>query len=277
MATPAVRSTIATAVQAEVTKQVTAVTTQVAPAYALATLPKYTAKALRPERVQSIEIGYKGLIAKKLFVDFSYYRSVYKDFIGGTAILVPTAAAGPGLPIESGLSSANTRIAYSRPANSDKDIVVTGFAMAVNLPLAKGFFVGGNFANNVLKNFTPTVELPFDGFNTPTNRYNLNFGKRLGSGDKYGFNIAFKSQEQFLWQAGFVVPTTAGIPSYSNTFVPAVRNLDAQISTKLNSLKSVLKIGGTNLLGTPYIQAYGSPAIGAMYYVSITFDELLNR
>ncbi|MEZ4904059.1 MAG: TonB-dependent receptor plug domain-containing protein [Spirosomataceae bacterium] len=277
MALPATQAAIASNVQAEVVKQVTAVTTQVAPAYGLATLPKYQAKALRPERVKSVEIGYKGLLGKKLLVDASYYHSTYQNFIGGVVVLVPTAAAAPGLPIESGLASGSTRAAYSRPANSDKDIVVTGFSIALNYSLPKNFFVGGNFANNVLKEFTPTPELQYSGFNTPANRYNINFGKRIAPGNKVGFNIALKQQDGFLWESSFVVPTTAGVPLYSNTNVPAITNLDAQVSYKMASLKSILKVGGTNLFGKPYYQAYGSPAIGSMYYVSLTFDELLNK
>jgi len=277
MNTDAVKASIATAVQNEVVKQVTAVTTQVAPAYALATLPKYQAKALRPERVKSVEIGYKGVIGKKLLVDASYYHSVYKNFIGGATILVPTAAAAPGLPIESGLGSGSTRAGYSRPANSEKDITVTGFSIALNYSLPKNFFIGGNFAQNSLKNFEPTPELPNSGFNTPKNRFNINVGKRITSGNKIGFNLAFKHQDTFTWESSFVVPTTAGVPLYSNTGVPAITNLDAQVSYKLATLKSILKVGGTNLFGKPYYQAYGSPAIGSMYYVSLTFDELLNK
>lgn len=277
MASPTIQTAIATNVQSTVKSQITSVTTQVAPAYALAALPKYKSRPFVPEKVKSIEIGYKGVIGKKVFVDASYYNSVYQNFIGGTAVLVPTAAAAPGLPIESGLASGSTRQAYSLPANSDKDITVTGWAIAINAPISKGFFVGGNFAQNNLKDYTPTPELPYSGFNTPTNRWNLNFGKKIGSGDKIGFNIAYKNQDAFLWQAGFAVPTTAGVPFYSNTTVPAISNIDAQVSFKLSSMKSILKIGGTNILGSPYIQAYGSPSIGSMYYASITFDELLNK
>jgi len=45
----------------------------------------------------------------------------------------------------------------------------------------------------------------------------------------------------------------------------------------LASMKSIIKLGGTNIGGKPYIQAYGSAAVGSMYYVAITFDELLNK
>lgn len=253
------------------------VTAQVAPAYGLAALPKYKAAALKPEKISSYEIGYKGLIAKKLFIDSYFYTSKYTNFIGGTAILVPTAAAAPGLPIESGLGGASTRSAYSRVTNSKEIITANGFAISGNYSLSKGFNVGVNFAQNNLKGFTASPEQQYAGYNTPKNRYNVSFGKRLNSGDKFGFNVNLRHQDEFVWQASFNQPTTTGITSFTNTNVPAVTTFDAQVSYKLASMKSIIKLGGTNIGGKPYIQAYGSAAVGSMYYVAITFDELLNK
>ncbi len=250
---------------------------QVAPAFGLATLPKYKAQTLVPEKIESYEIGYKGLIAKKLFIDSYFYTSKYTNFIGGTSIVVPTAAAAPGLPIESGVASANTRLAYSRPSNTKEKITANGFAISANYALPKGFNVGMNYAQNNLLGFTPSPEQQYAGYNTPKNRYNISFGKRLNSGEKFGFNINLRYQDAFVWQASFNQPTTTGVPFFSNTTVPAITNLDAQVSYKLSSMKSIIKIGGTNIGGKPYIQAYGSAAVGSMYYVSITFDELLNK
>ncbi|WP_460470421.1 carboxypeptidase-like regulatory domain-containing protein [Emticicia fontis] len=253
------------------------VTQQVAPAFALATLPKYQAKTLQPERIQSIEIGYKGLIAKRLFVDAYYYTSTYRNFIGGVSVVVPTQPAAAGLPIESGVSSATTRQGYSRPANTSEKIKVNGWAIGLNYSLDKGFFINANIANNELKRFVPSPEQQYAGFNTPEYRYNLGFGKRIGSGDKFGFNINFKHQNAFLWEASFNQPTTTGLTLFTNTTVPAINNIDAQVSMKLPAMKSIIKLGGTNIGGKPYIQAYGSALVGSMYYVALSFDELLNK
>ena len=37
---------------------------------------------LKPEQMNSFEIGYKGLLAESLLLDVNYYRSLYTDFIG---------------------------------------------------------------------------------------------------------------------------------------------------------------------------------------------------
>ncbi len=253
------------------------VTNQVLPAFALAKIPKYKSRPLRPERIQSWEVGYKGLIAKRLFIDAYYYQSLYKDFIGGTAVVVPTAAAGPGLPIESGAGGASTRLAYSRPSNTASEIKAAGWATSINYSLTKGYNVGLNISNNELTGFTATAEQQYAGFNTPKYRYNLNFGKRLGSGEKVGFNVVLRHQDAFIWESGFNQPTTTAVERFTNTEVPKITNLDAQVSFKLPSFKSILKVGGTNIGSKPYFQAYGSALVGSMYYVSLSFDELFNR
>lgn len=255
--------------------QVPGLVNQLAPAFALAKLPKYQPTELKPERIQSIEVGYKGLIAKKLFVDAYYYTSTYTNFLGGTVIVVPTAPAGPGLPIESGIGAGNFK-GYSRPANAPGKIKVNGFAVSLNYSLPKGFNIGGNFANNKLNGFTPTPEQQYAGFNTPENRFNITFGRRITSNNNFGFNVALRHQDSYTWEAGFVQPTTTTVPLFTNTKVPAVTNLDAQVSYKLQPIKSIVKIGGTNIGGKPYIQAFGSAYVGSMYYVSLSFDELLN-
>jgi hypothetical protein len=35
-------------------------------------------------------------------------------------------------------------------------------------------------------------------------------------------------------------------------------------------------VGGSNLFNNYYRQAWGNPAVGGLYYVQLTFDELLN-
>ncbi|MEJ7587695.1 MAG: hypothetical protein WKI04_09055 [Ferruginibacter sp.] len=42
-------------------------------------------------------------------------------------------------------------------------------------------------------------------------------------------------------------------------------------------LKSTVKLGGTNVLNNRRIQYAGGPTIGALYYVGITVDGLLNK
>ena len=48
--------------------------------------------------------------------------------------------------------------------------------------------------------------------------------------------------------------------------------LDAQISYKFPQFKSVLKIGGNNILNQYYVNAIGNAQVGGLYYVSIGYN-----
>ena len=239
-------------------------------------LKPYQRKEFKPERVANYEIGYRGVFSKKLFVDAYYYYSVYRDFIGAVVLIQPTASLAPGLlPVASGVFGGGTRRVFSTSVNSSERITASGWAIGLNYALPQGYGLSGNLANNQLNNFTPTDELQTSGFNTPKYRWNVGFNKRPVGGSNVGFAVAFKHQDAFTWE-GFGTPTEVGVPLYGNTIVPAISNLDAQVNYKVSSLKSIVKVGATNLFGKPYFQAYGNPYIGTTYYVSLTFDQLLN-
>jgi len=274
----AIQSNVATQLPLALQANLATVTGQLAPAYGVAALPKYQAKALKPEKITSYEIGYKGLIAKRLFIDAYYYFSKYENYIGGTTIVVPTAPspAVPGLPVESGIG-AGLYNGFSRPSNTEKVITVYGWAAAMNYSFNKGYNAGINVTHNKLDGFEASPEQQYASFNSPEYTYNASFGKRIGSGDKFGFNVNLRHQTRFLWEASFGTPTDASQAFFTNSQVPAITNFDAQVSAKLSSIKSILKIGGNNIGGKPYFQAFGSSMVGSTYYVSLTFDQLFNK
>jgi iron complex outermembrane receptor protein len=50
---------------------------------------------------------------------------------------------------------------------------------------------------------------------------------------------------------------------------------DLQFNKKLPKANATIKLGASNIFNNHIYQAYGSPSIGAIYYVAITFDNLL--
>jgi iron complex outermembrane receptor protein len=273
-----IQQNIATNLPAALQANLASTTARLAPAYGVAALPKYKAKTLKPEKITSYEIGYKGLIGNRLFIDAYYYYSKYENYIGGTSIVVPTAPAPtvPGLPIESGIG-AGLYNGFSRPSNTDKVITVDGWAAQLNYSFNKGYNAGVNVTHNKLRGFEPSPEQLYAGFNSPEYTYNISFGKRLVSGQKFGFNVNLRHQTEFKWESSFGSPNDASQAFFTNTFVPAITNLDAQVSAKLPSIKSILKIGGTNIGSKPYFQAFGSAMVGSTYFVSLTFDQLFQK
>ncbi len=229
----------------------------------------------QPERVKSFEVGYKGVWANRLLVDAYAYFNRFENFIGGQ-VLVQDKNYVPGDPrsdLGLNLLSSNTRNVYSIPTNRSEIIESWGWAVGLDYKLPKNYSIGGNVSYNTLSNLEELTATGFQpSFNTPEYRYVLNFANREVV-KNLGFAVAYRWQGEFAWQSSFVAPQ---VSSQQLSVIPAYGAFDAQVSYKLKSMKSILKVGGSNLFNSGYTQAWGNPTVGTMYFVSLTFDEFLN-
>ncbi len=238
-------------------------------------LVKYQPTEFKPEVVKSYEIGYKGLFSNKLLIDAYVYFNQFENFIGGQ-VLVQDRNYNPQSPASTlglNLLSANTRNVYSMPVNRTEVIRSWGWALGADYRLPKNYTIGGNVSYNTLSNLAELAETGFQpSFNTPEYRYVFNFANREVV-KNLGFALSYRWQDSFVWQSSFVGPT---VSTQQLSVMPAFGTFDAQMSYKLKSLKSILKVGGSNLFNSGYRQAWGNPTVGTMYFVSLTFDEFLN-
>ena len=101
-------------------------------------------------------------------------------------------------------------------------------------------------------------------YNTPDYRFNVGFGNR-NILKNLGFHFNYRWQNEYLWESNFGVAQ-----------MPAFATLDANIAVKVSSIKSIVKIGGSNILNNYYTSSFGSAQIGGIYYISLSFDQLLN-
>jgi outer membrane receptor protein involved in Fe transport len=230
----------------------------------------------KPERVKSFEIGYKGLFSNRLLVDAYAYFNRFENFIGGQVLIQDRnpQAGNPASDLGLNLLSANSRNVFSMPVNRPEIIESWGWALGLDYKLPKNYSVGGNVSYNTLSNLEDFAETGFQpSFNTPEYRYVLNFSNREFVKNT-GFSLSYRWQGEFVWQSSFVGPA---VSSSQQSVMPAFGTFDAQFSYKLKSLKSILKVGGSNLFNSSgYRQAWGNPTVGTMYYISLTFDEFLN-
>jgi outer membrane receptor protein involved in Fe transport len=230
----------------------------------------------KTEKVSTYEVGYKSLIGGKILIDAYYYYSQYTDFI--TEIdLMQTATgntntggqtplyAGPGASKEEIVSGAVPLARYGFDINASETINSQGYAIGIDYVLSKGYQIGGNVAYNQL---IDEERLRSDGFNaffnTPEYRYNIKIANRKVT-DRIGFSVNYRWQESYYWES-----------SFGEGVIPAFGTVDAQISYKIPNLKSIVKIGGSNILNERFTTSFGNPNIGAVYYIGFTFDELLN-
>ncbi len=208
---------------------------------------------VKPEQLWSYEIGYKGVIATRLLVDLNYYFTSYNNFLGQQYVYSKNATTHQGTAIPAG------QVWYPY-VNSPYTLTTQGVGLGLSYTMPYNFVVSGNYN---YATFAGTQTNDFQAsFNTPKSKFSVGLANRKII-KNVGFNVNYRYQQMFLWQS-----------SYGVWNVPAYGVLDAQINYK-TPLKTVIKIGGTNLGGGDYRTNLGSPFIGQQYYISLTFDEFL--
>jgi outer membrane receptor protein involved in Fe transport len=206
---------------------------------------------LRPETVKSYEIGYKGIIQKKLFVDAYFYYSRYARFLLNTA--VGQSQTGSKLGLYSDFTTNN--LSYTQ--NSDQTVKTNGWGIGIQYQAYKNYVVYGNIFSDELHNVPPgTVTF----FNAPKYRFNLGLrNENVCKG--IGFNLVYKWQDKNFYEGTFVSGT-----------LPSFGWLDAQVSYRPEGTKSTFRIGGTNIANNYQRTGYGSPAVGGLYYISYGYN-----
>ena len=207
-------------------------------------------ETLEPETVNSYEIGYRGLATRALLLDAYVYYSVYKNFIGRVAV----GRAAPGGNIANPLASEN----YSYPINSDEAVKAIGWGVSADYQLGRRYVARVNLSGDRLRD-VPSGLVTF--FNTPKFRYNLGLSNDAVAGSHWGFNVVWRWQDEVDWEGTF---GAGNIPSYGT--------LDAQISYKFSNIRSIFKVGASNLMNKYYVSAFGNPEIGGVYYVSFGYN-----
>lgn len=234
-------------------------------------LESRVANDFKTEKVNTFEVGYKGLFMDgKLLVDAYYYRSNYTDFI---AEIDFTQALPDGNPSGTKVNDSpavrdqivNGTVRTQRfgfDINATGKVESQGWAVQVDYSLPGNFKIGGNVAFNELISQDELIAQGFRAsYNTPKYRYNLNFSNRKLT-DKIGFNITYRWQQAFLWES-----------SFGDGIIPEFGTLNAQVSYRIPEWKSSIKVGASNLLNEKYTTSFGNPTVGGVYYIQITFDE----
>lgn len=232
-------------------------------------LQKSDVAYIKPERVKVFEVGYKGVIDKSLVVDANFYYSSYNDFLLNTVVMEPNSPVlGPDGKVNPDaafdLLNGKSHL-YQLYTNAADRVSASGATLGLTYLLPRSFSVGAN-ATYASFNILDANPNNIPAFNTPKYRTTVTFGNHRLT-DHLGFNVAWRWQDKYEWTSTFNQLRPGTIQAFSI--------VDAQVSYKLLPIKSILKVGASNLFNNKVYQAYGSPSIGAVYYVSLTFDELL--
>ncbi len=236
---------------------------------------------VKPEQVSSFEVGYRGKI-KKFIIDASAYYSSYKDFLANESVIAPlygnvsnfdltgydpnNLASIAGLnqdtqQILSALNQGDVNV-YQTYTNSEEKVNSYGAAVQVSTKVLGDFDLSANYTY---------AKMDFDiksnpdfrtNFNTPEHKVKASFGN-TELFKNFGFNLAWRWSDNYYWES-----------SFGDGEIPAFHVVDAQINYRIPSLKSSIKVGGTNLLQDEYFTAFGTGYIGSQYYISWTINNL---
>lgn len=225
----------------------------------------YTAKSWKPEQVATLEFGYKGMLFENMLADFYLYNSTYTNFSAGMVVVqTPAQHQDP--------ATLGNKV-YSFPSNVENEVKTKGWGLSLEYRLPGNWTIGGNASNNEVKDNGGLNNYQL-AFNTPNFRTNVSIGNRNIKNSGWGVNAVWRFQEGFVWQSSIVNQV---VNQAQQSYIPQFSNLDLAVSKKVPEIKSIIKLGGTNVFGLPYSTGWANPMIGSMYYVSITFDELLNK
>lgn len=215
---------------------------------------------VKPEKVTSLEVGYRGKV-DKLVIDFSTYYNSYEDFISQEVVIAPYyGTVGDGGLSVAAISNGDFK-AYSAYTNTDADVNSYGASLGLSMKVLGNFDLEGSYTYTKLdfdREANPDVML---NFNTPEHKFKASFGNTQLF-NNFGFNVSYRFSDDYFWEATF-----------GNGVVPEFHVVDAQINYDVPSIKSTFKLGGTNLTNKEYFTAFGTGFIGSMYYVSWTINN----
>lgn len=225
-----------------------------APEQALGLLQIQQFGEYKPETLKSFELGYKGLINKKILIDAYGYYGKYDNFLGRVVVL---QSLQPTNPIA--LFSGSSRRSISVAINSTNKVTTYGFGASIDYQLPNNFVANGNISTDRIED----VEEGFVSFfNTPDYRLVLGLGNTgFGFQKRFGFRIDMRNQNGYYYESDFRQGEISGFTTF-----------DAQVSYKLTATRSILKLGATNLTNKYYQTGFGNPEIGGLYYVSFGYN-----
>lgn len=221
---------------------------------------------VKPEKVQAFDVGYRSVIKNNLTVDISGYYNIYNDFLNQSRVITPyygtVGTDSSDLAVQqtyAAIANGDRRV-YQVYNNSKAEVTSLGFGIGLSKKVYKEFELSANY-NYAEFTFDQAKDPSFiPSFNTPKHRVKASLGNQKLF-KNFGFNTNVRWNTEYLWQA-----------SFADGMVPENVVFDAQINYAIPKLKSVLKVGATNLFGKDYIQVIGAGAIGQQYFASITIN-----
>ncbi len=260
---------------------------------------------LNPEQINTWELGYKGAIGKKLYLDINGYYGISKNFlspalsVGGRALKVgdipiTTPLLIPGTVTGNTLNGAafSTYFNYGQVKSYGVDVGVNYFFTDYISLAVKYSWFGSDITKDNIKNDANRdgyVSLEERSLNAPKNRLASTLSFQNLCKGKLFINLSVRWVEQFDLYSGSQISTAAGkgkrgvvygginplnnlprnyVKNYNRGALGGFTTVDIGTGYKFNQMLS-LGAGVSNLFNTEQREFVGSPSIGRLYSVEL--------
>lgn len=258
-----------------------------------------TTEALKPELVNTWEIGYKGILGKKLFIDLNYYNGISKNFISPTITVGGRVLEVGGIkvthnPLFAGMVINDTlRNAQFFTYFNYGDVRTYGLDLGINYTFNKFFnagikysWFGSDIVNDNSKNDANKddyVSPEEKSLNAPKHRAALLLNFQNLCKGKLFISVAMRLVQQYDFYSGNQIGTEAGEgrrgyiprPAKDTLFknfdwgpLGGFTTVDLNAGYQFNQMISV-NLGITNLFNTRQIEFVGSPSIGRLFMAEL--------
>lgn len=259
-----------------------------------------TTTPLKPEQVETWELGFKGTIAKKLYIDINYYNGLSENFISptrtvrgrvmtvnGTKVTHNPLSAGTVILDTLRNASFSTFFNYAEVRGYGLDLGVTyTFNKFISLAIKYSWF-NSDIANEDIKNDANNdgyVSLEETSLNAPHHRGVVMLNLQNLCKGRMFINLSVRFVQQYDFYSSSQIGTEEGEGSRGKVYVGinplsgksrwALKNfdwgplggfatVDLSAGFRYNQLVSV-NMGITNLFDTYQREFVGSPSIGRL-------------
>ncbi len=259
-----------------------------------------TIDPIEPETNNTWELGYKGVIQNRLYVDVTGYYSQYNHFMSPLVIianfLTPPAAGGPtyafdaktGAPIVGATGGPQIPLTYFNVGKA----TMHGMDLGVKWVVAPTVELNGTTSLQRLDHIERKATDPAEAtaFNSPTAKFTLGVDvTELGSKDLTG-DLVLRHVTKYDFLSGVNVGTVPGFSTVDVSFSYAVPSLRSHINLSLQNIfacrsgmssingwiaatqPSIYTAGNKCGFGEPHVEMLNSPQIGAVAVLGLRWD-----
>ncbi len=237
-----------------------------------------TISPVDPEEVNSMELGYKGVFGKKLFVDIVGYYSWYQNFVGTQIINIddPTYTAyqngNPVMVEGSNLTAVQTYVNYG-------EAEVQGLDVGLNYYFNDRYSMSASMSTIKLASFTKEPGRSDLPLNTPPLKIKGGFtAKNFFNSSTFTepfIKINGRWRDSYEYVSGYwnsnVLLDDDGNPDNTEE-LPSKFELDLSLGFDILDTGFSLQGSVNNILDTEKVDLLGTPAMGRTYWLSMKFD-----